>query len=193
MSEAMAEVNQVGWMNVLIKNFIEIERASNIFCLLCRRKNRELSSGRSPKTFVLQKPLWSFSELNLTVECPESEKIVSVNGNQTFVKKDEKQNVLSTETMEKLSRLALIDLTYSQIDPENLRKDINVILRCAHTLQDYMVKSCGKEKNASKKNERVDILRINSLRSDINSSKDLSKALLSAASRTDDGFFVSPK
>ena len=122
---------------------------------------------------------WSLSELKLTNEPSSSGQVVS------------------SATLDKLSRLALIDLSqHTETSRNDLERDVNTILNCATVLKDYASSSPSQGcASAPAGTPAAEQLTSGALRDDVAVPEHATppKELFCNAQRVHDNFFVAPK
>ena len=136
-------------------------------------------SGAAGKNFVLEEPMWSLEELRLSR--PEAEA-----GTHEGV---------TSATLSKLAKLALIDLSQQPDITDQLEEDVNVILRCASSLRSFTAADGGAAiADVARVVTVAEQLTPSQLRKDADAQTiDMSEELLSNSRDSHDGFFVAPK
>ena len=153
-----------------------------------RRITRHMASYVPPKD-----PTWSMSDLKLTIK-KENNDDPLVDSSE-FSSCSSSSSVPRNLTLDHLCRLACIDISYSKVNRSDILKDINGILRCAQTLQNYNLKDIDIDDNINKNGE-VLILTENNLRDDCYDDSNSFKrnTLFQNAKRVHDNkYFTAPK
>jgi Asp-tRNA(Asn)/Glu-tRNA(Gln) amidotransferase C subunit len=135
--------------------------------------------GAAGKNFVLEEPMWSLKELRLSR--PDAEA-----GTHEGV---------TPATLNKLAKLALIDLSQQPDITDQLEEDVNVILRCASSLRSFTASDGGAAiADVARVVTVAEQLTPSQLRKDADAqTKDMSEELLRNSRDSHDGFFVAPK